>query len=314
MVRLGTVSRIHEPNFDYESVIQLPSYPVSAVNMNQKVPRRSIVGRARQCLPTSISIQSSARQQLRNSSTLLTGQHFVYPLSAPSHDVARNALMHFERAVPEQALSNFTVQELMMRAISQTAVASFEPTSLDVLARDAYIMDECGQLRLKIFVYSESLRYRARHRAFSFRTIVGCLWLRTTTIDHTNEITGEVERSQTVTSIVFYPRRWLQLLGVRNGLEVITASAGRSWLYNCRVTVTRVMPEDSVIFGLCSAGETRAVQMLLEKGQASVVDTSPKGWKPLHVRARFDPPNAQLIFHAEMLTEYDVVCCSGRSY
>ena len=73
-------------------------------------------------------------------------------------------------------------------------------------------------------------------------------------------------------------------MGIQGGIEVVTASAGRSWLYNINMTVTRAVPEDSLIFELCSTGQTRAVEALLEKGMASVVDTSPRGWKPLHVR------------------------------
>lgn len=191
--------------------------------------------------------------------------------------------MYLEKAVSEQAIARFSAQELMLNAISQTAVASFESTSLEILAEDGYMMDEFGQVRAKTFVYSKSLRYRISHQTTSFRTALGCLWVRTTTIRHTNESSGKVEKFQTVTAIVFYPTRWLQLLGIRNGIEAIMASAGRSWLYNCRITVTRAVPEDAMIFELCLAGETRAVQMLLEKGQSSVVDTSPKGWKPLHV-------------------------------
>lgn len=191
--------------------------------------------------------------------------------------------MYFEQAVPQQALADFTVQELMLHAISSTAIASFQSTSLEIFAQDGYMMDECGQVRAKTFVYSESLEYRVRHEATSFRTALGCLWIRRTSISRANEFTDKLEKSQTVTSVVFYPTRWLQLLGVKNGVEAVMASAGRSWLYNCRVTVTRAVPEDAMIFELCLAGETRAVQMLLEKGQGSVVDTSPKGWKPLHV-------------------------------
>ncbi|KAH6633196.1 hypothetical protein C7974DRAFT_462830 [Boeremia exigua] len=219
------------------------------------------------------------------SSSSLTGQRYVHPLPVMSQDVAKNALMYFEQAVPEQALANFTVQELMLHAISQTAIATFKSTSLEIFAQDGYMIDECGQIRAKTFVYSKSLRYRVSHQASSFRTALGCLWVRTTTISRVSEFTGQLEKSQTVTSVVFYPTRWLQLLGIRNGVEAIVASAGRSWLYNCKITVTRAVPEDSMIFDLCLAGETRAVQLLLEKGQGSVVDTSPKGWKPLHYAA-----------------------------
>lgn len=91
------------------------------------------------------------------------------------------------------------------------------------------------------------------------------------------------ERSQCITSFVFYPTKWVQQLGIRNGIEAVMASAGQSWLFNCRLTVTRAVPEDSLIFELCRTGQTRAVEILLNKRMGSVVDTSPKGWKPLHV-------------------------------
>jgi hypothetical protein len=64
----------------------------------------------------------------------------------------------------------------------------------------------------------------------------------------------------------------------------VVSSAGQSWIFNCRITVTHALPEDSLIFDLCRTGQTRAVQTLFDKGLASVLDTSPKGWKPLHVR------------------------------
>jgi hypothetical protein len=73
-------------------------------------------------------------------------------------------------------------------------------------------------------------------------------------------------------------------MGIQTGLEAVVVSGGRSWLFNCNITVTRPVSDDSLIFELCRTGQTRAVEALLEKGMASVVDTSPKGWKPLHVR------------------------------
>ncbi|KAI4665460.1 uncharacterized protein J4E78_002921 [Alternaria triticimaculans] len=74
-------------------------------------------------------------------------------------------------------------------------------------------------------------------------------------------------------------------MGIQSGLEAVVASGGRSWLFNCNITVTCPVPDDSLIFELCRTGQTRAVETLLEKGMASVVDTSPKGWKPLHFAA-----------------------------
>jgi hypothetical protein len=83
--------------------------------------------------------------------------------------------------------------------------------------------------------------------------------------------------------MAFYPTRWIQRVGFQHGLEVVMASAARRWALDCKLTATRAVPEDSLIFELCRTGQTRAVKTLLNKRLASVVDTSPKGWKPLHV-------------------------------
>jgi hypothetical protein len=203
---------------------------------------------------------------------------------APStNDVlTTNALMHPNRPVHGQCAPKFHVQQLMLLAIANTAIATFESTSLEILAQDGYMIDECGQPRAKTFVYAESLQYRIRHHASSFRTALGHAWVRTTTIYPTNNSTAG--KFQTVTSFVFYPTAWLKSLGFQKGLEAVVSSAGQSWLFNCRITVIHALPEDSLIFELCRTGQTRAVEILFDKRLASVVDTSPKGWKPLHVR------------------------------
>jgi hypothetical protein len=201
----------------------------------------------------------------------------------PSTDVlTANALMHLKRPVLEQCMPKFHVQQLMLHAIAQTAIAKFESTSLEILAQDGYMIDECGQPRAKTFVYAESQQYRIRHHASSIRTALGHVWIRTTTIYPTNNPTAG--KFQTVTSFVFCPTVWLKYLGFQRGLEAVVSSAGQSCLFNCRITVTHALPEDSLIFELCRTGQTRAVEILFEKRLASVVDTSPKGWKPLHVR------------------------------
>lgn len=177
----------------------------------------------------------------------------------------------------------FGVQELMLHAIAQTAVTTFDSASLEIFAQDGYTIDQCGQLRTKTFVYAENLQYRVDHRVSTMRTALGCAWIRTTTIQY-DDITSEKGTSyQTIRSLILYPTRWLQYMGIQSGLEAVVASAGRSWLFNCNITTTCAVPEDSLIFDLCRSGQTRAVEALLEKGMASVVDTSPKGWKPLHV-------------------------------
>lgn len=273
-----------DPRLTRLSYAHSSTLDTAARGLSRSMPTRSIVGKPRQTLPPTRVALLPTEAQMNTSRSSLIGQHFLYRLPAESHDVERRSLIRFEKNPAEQSLDTLTIQELMLHAVSQTAIATFESTSLDILAQDGYMMDNCGQVRSKTFVYSENIRYRIRHQATSFRTALGCLCIRTTTIDHAHELDDQLENLQTVTSFVFYPVRWLQLLGVRNGFEAIVASAGRSWLYNCKLTVTRAVPQDSMIFQLCSAGQYRAVQMLLESGQASVVDTSPKGWKPLHVR------------------------------
>jgi hypothetical protein len=203
---------------------------------------------------------------------------------------------------------DYKVQELMLHAIAQTAVTTFESTSMEIFAQDGYTIDACGQLRTKTFVYAENLRYHVNHHVSTFRTALGCAWLRTTTLHHDNKSSKRRRKLQIIRSLILYPTRWLQYMGIQNGLEAVVASGGRSWLFNCNITVTRPVPDDSLIFELCRTGQTRAVEALLEKGMASVVDTSPKGWKPLHVSCYACIIDRRVI---EILTW--LVCCRSRS-
>jgi hypothetical protein len=209
------------------------------------------------------------------------GQNFLRPMT-PSF--TSNALQPLGRMLTEHRLADHGVQELMLHAIAQTAVCTFESTSMEIFAQDGYTINECGQLRAKTFVYAENVRYRANHHVSTFQTALGCVWLRTTTIHHDNRSFKRRRKSQIIRSLIFYPTKWLQYMGIQTGLEAVVVSGGRSWLFNCNITVTRPVSDDSLIFELCRTGQTRAVEALLEKELASVVDTSPKGWKPLHVR------------------------------
>ncbi|KAH8722344.1 hypothetical protein GQ44DRAFT_741717 [Phaeosphaeriaceae sp. PMI808] len=215
------------------------------------------------------------------------GEAFGQPMPVLANNGAQQVLKKYEKSVPGNDMTDAKLEELMLQAIGRIAISNFESDSLEILAQDGYTMDDSGIVRSKTFVYSENLRYRVRHQASSFQTALGCVWIRTTIIDLPDEAEAEDknEESQSVTSFVFYPTRWVQHLGIRSGLEAIMASASRSWVFNCRLTVTRAVPEDSLIFELCRTGQTRAVEILLKKGLGSVVDTSPKGWKPLHFAA-----------------------------
>jgi hypothetical protein len=194
-----------------------------------------------------------------------------------------DVLMSFGKLLPQNSTTDSNIKHLMLHAIEQTAIASFESDSLEILAQDGYTVDANGSLQARTFVYSEKMRYHISHHATSFRTALGSIWIRKTIIYLPDKASRVQGRTQCVTAFIFYPMAWIQRLGIQNGLEAIITSAGRSWLFNCRLTVTRAVPEDALIFELCRTGQTRAVEILLSKGQGSVMDTSPKGWKPLHV-------------------------------
>jgi hypothetical protein len=225
----------------------------------------------------------SAFEQVRMAPSTPGKQPIRPDFLVASNDFAKYVVIYFDKDVPEHSMVSEKVQELMLHAISQTATATFESTSMEIYAQDGYTTDDSGVIRCKTFVYSKYLQNHVCHRVSSFRMAFGCVWVRTTTIYHNDHIAGTHGKSQSVTSFVFYPTRWAQRLGVRNGLEAVIAAGSKSWLFNCRVTLTRAVPEDALIFDLCRTGQTQAVETILSKGIGSVVDTSPKGWKPLHV-------------------------------
>lgn len=270
------------------SVLQARASSFSTrVNVFDKV-QHTVIKRSQQdtlCLP---GIQDvSIWTPVHSVPSKYVGQRSLRRMASAPEEIAKSALDPTKKARSEHTMMKFGIQELMLHAIAQTAVATFESTSKEIFAQDGYMIDECGQLRTKTFVYAENVRYRVHHQISTYRTALGCVWVRTTTIHRGENVHKKLKKPQTVTSVIFYPTTWLQVLGIQSGLEAVLASAGRSWLFNCRLTVTRAVPEDSLIYELCRTGQTRAVEYLLEKGLASVVDTSPKGWKPLHVRTRY---------------------------
>lgn len=197
--------------------------------------------------------------------------------------LSKNKLMHFKRAGPERLAPKFQIHQLMLETIAQTAIQTFEPTSLEIFAQDSYIINGCGQLQSKTLAYAEKLRHRVCHHASTFRTALGRVWVRTTTLFPIGDPEDTTEKPQTVTFVAFYPTAWLQYFGARKGFEAVVASVNRSWQFNFRLTLTSAVPDDSLIFDLCRTGQTRAVELLLSKRLASVGDTNPDGWKPLHV-------------------------------
>jgi hypothetical protein len=268
------------------SVVQArTSNPLNVVKVFKEIEERNVAIAARKGPLSLTGIEdASSWTAVQSVPSKFVGQRSIRRMTSSS---AMNALQSVGKMTMEHSSINFGIQELMLHAIAQTAVTTFDTASLEIFAHDGYTIDQCGQLRTKTFVYAENLRYQVKHRVSTLRTALGCAWIRTTIIEHDARTSKKGKSSQTIRSLILYPTRWLQYMGINNGLEAVVASAGRSWLFNCNMTVTCAVPEDSLIFDLCRTGQTRAVEALLEKGMASVVDTSPNGWKPLHVSRLF---------------------------
>ncbi|KAF2184162.1 hypothetical protein K469DRAFT_634344 [Zopfia rhizophila CBS 207.26] len=86
-----------------------------------------------------------------------------------------------------------------------------------------------------------------------------------------------------MTSLIFYPATWIKRMGLDHGLEARMVNSKYGWQFN--LNPIRAVPENSPIFDLCRAGQTNAVELLISKGHGSVLDTSLKGWSPLHFAA-----------------------------
>jgi hypothetical protein len=88
-----------------------------------------------------------------------------------------------------------------------------------------------------------------------------------------------------VTSVIFYPAAWLGRIGLGgHGVEakLYRSAVPSGWKFN--IAAVRAVPENALIFTMCREGNLMAVRTMLKEGYASVRDTSPAGWTPLHVR------------------------------
>ncbi|KAK1753305.1 hypothetical protein QBC47DRAFT_404660 [Echria macrotheca] len=127
-------------------------------------------------------------------------------------------------------------------------------------------------------------RSKTCHQKTSMGVMFGSIWIRTSTLkaaEGSNASKGDLE---VITSFIFYPACWLSKVGLRYGTEAnLQWSATTGWRFN--VTAIRAVPEDALIFDMCRDGDIKGVSKLLTRGDASLKDTSPKGWTPLHFAA-----------------------------
>ncbi|KAK0620114.1 hypothetical protein B0T14DRAFT_566891 [Immersiella caudata] len=119
----------------------------------------------------------------------------------------------------------------------------------------------------------------------SMGVMFGSIWIRTSSLKAAagcNVSNGDLE---VVTSFIFYPKSWLGRFGLRRGVEANLHWSGTTgWKFN--IKPIRAVPENAYIFRMCEQGNIAAVKDLLSSGDASLMDTSPKGWTPLHFAAR----------------------------
>lgn len=121
---------------------------------------------------------------------------------------------------------------------------------------------------------------KMQHHISAMETLLGTVWLRTTT----TKVNGRSLKSNAghiVTSFVYYPSSWLTKFGLKNGLEISLSNSTRGWQF-C-LSPFRAVPDNSLVFDFCRDGNIPGVQRLIARGDASVQDTSSKGWTPLHV-------------------------------
>lgn len=189
----------------------------------------------------------------------------------------------------DELLASGTVQQLMESTLN-------EVTSFDTACAGSYESDSYDIRRMPVsregFSPKPSAtddsaskgprlrRSRVCHQKSSIGVVLGSIWIRTSTLKAEEESNGLAGKLEVITSFMFYPASWLTRIGLRYGTEAnLQYSQTTGWKFN--VTALRAVPENSLIFELCRQGNVQAVQLMLARGDASVKDTTPKGWADL---------------------------------
>lgn len=128
-------------------------------------------------------------------------------------------------------------------------------------------------------------RSKICHQKSSIGVVLGSIWVRTSTLKVAEKSSITAGKLEVITSFIFYPASWLSRVGLRYGTEAnLQWSPTAGWKFN--VSAVKAVPENSLIFDFCREGNIQGVMKLFERGDASMKDTSPKGWTPLHVSRR----------------------------
>lgn len=198
-------------------------------------------------------------------------------------------MKHSLQLTVEKLFESGTMEQLMDMSLSR--MASFESAcsvncdSSDYNIRNTLRSKERYDLRKgqekPPHAASRFTRSRVCHRTSSIGIMLGSIWVRISTLSVEVGSTASGERFEIITSFIFYPASWLTKVGFHYGAEASLTNSTSGWKFN--FNPVRAVPENSLLFEFCRTGNVRAVELLLERGQASLRDTSPKGWTPLHV-------------------------------
>ena len=210
--------------------------------------------------------------------------------SLTPNGVVKAFLKHSLHLAVENLFDSGTVEELM--DITTSRVTTFESASSGEYTSEGYNIHNPSlskaRRRQQTEVRNEknrsSFRFsrsRVCHRTSSMGVVVGSIWVRTSTLRLETSSTSSGGNFQIITSFIFYPASWLTRIGFRHGGEASLRNSKYGWQFG--FNPIRAVPDNSLIFELCRTGQVRAVELLIQRGDASIHDTSSKGWMPLQV-------------------------------
>lgn len=203
--------------------------------------------------------------------------------SSAVEDFIRDAL---HRAV-DDFVSRGAVQQMMQKSLDQAEIFSTACSAPGKSSQSRGGPGVCDIRRISV-----PARYLPAspvcHRTSATGVFFGSVWVRRSTLICPGKRSAAAEESgqvEVVTSVIFYPAPWLGRIGLGgHGVEakLYRSAAPSEWKF--KISAVRAVPDNALIFQMCRQGNIMAVRAMLQGGHASVRDTSPAGWTPLHVR------------------------------
>lgn len=205
-------------------------------------------------------------------------------LSDPSSKANTTIRKLFQKSM-QTAVDNFltsgALEELFADSIGQ--ITEYEAQSCGTFTPDDYQMDPQLHHDPRKPYADFSRASRICHRTSSVGLLFGKVWRRTSTLRLATKsgstASGEFEIT---TSFIFYPCSLATMTGLGRGVEASLKNSRSGWKFD--FNPIRAVPDNSLIFELCTDGDWTGVQRLLQRQDASLKDTNSKGWTPLHVR------------------------------